>query len=347
MDNNIIFSKDNEAKETLLLVQSLQKRFVDKLNKISYDFGEEKEFCKILWLRDNGIHGGGIRYEAKDETIFNSASVNISQVHYDDLETKKLQSATAISTIIHPKNPNIPSIHIHTSLTKLKDNKSYWRIMADLNPSNENNEDKEEFLTSLKNLTNDNLQVGLEQGNKYFYIPELNRHRGICHFYLENYKTSNKESDFNFAKKFTQGIIDTYINIFTKELKTKKETKENEQRNQLNYHTLYLFQVLTLDRGTTAGLLIHNQNDLGIMGSLPNKINKELLFSWIEKMQTPKNELVKNIYSCINKEGIIDISTKEKLANVVRNFYKQYPETLSLQASADTIPTTISNHKDS
>ena len=41
----------------------------------------------------------------------------------------------------------------------------------------------------------------------------------------------------------------------------------------------YLFQVLTLDRGTTSGLLIHNQNDVGIMGSLSLYINKVLLSS--------------------------------------------------------------------
>ena len=43
---------------------------------------------------------------------------------------------------------------------------------------------------------------------------------------------------------------------------------------QLAYHTLYFFQVLTLDRGTTSGLLVHDQNDLGIMGSLPAWVDR-------------------------------------------------------------------------
>jgi coproporphyrinogen III oxidase len=34
--------------------------------------------------------------------VFDRASVNVSQVHYADEPTRKLASATALSTIIHP-----------------------------------------------------------------------------------------------------------------------------------------------------------------------------------------------------------------------------------------------------
>ena len=38
-------------------------------------------------------------------------------------------------------------------------------------------------------------------------------------------------------------------------------------------HSLF-FQVLTLDRGTTHGLLAHGDNDVGTLGSLPNFVSK-------------------------------------------------------------------------
>ncbi|MDZ7818276.1 MAG: hypothetical protein U5K55_06530 [Aliarcobacter sp.] len=107
---------------------------------------------------------------------------------------------------------------------------------------------------------------------------------------------------------------------------------------------MYLFQVLTLDRGTTSGLLIHNQNDIGIMGSLPKFVNKQLLQSWLVNMETTQRELLENIIDCLKDNGIVDIITKEKLAQVVRNHYKKYPDALKYQASGNTIPSTVNNH---
>lgn len=341
----MIMAKSNEAIDAYKLVRGLQKRFVDKLNHLSQTIGENKNFEEVTWLRDEGIHGGGSRFEARDNILFNTASVNVSQVHYDEDESKRLQSASAISTIIHPKNPNVPSIHIHISLTQIKGNDSYWRVMADLNPSIEINEDKKVFVKALKTLSKNTYEEGIKQGDKYFNIPDLNRHRGISHFYLENYNTSNIKEDYDFANSFGEGIIDTYIEIITNAFNTRISYSKDEIQKQLDYHTLYLYQVLTLDRGTTSGLLIHNQNDVGIMGSLPTFINKTLLKSWQEKTSKPQDELVSNLVEVINDDGKVDKSAKEKLAQVVREHYKKYPEALSMQASGNTVPSTVSNHK--
>ena len=342
---SMIKAKSQDAIKAYQLVSILQKRFVDKLNFLSSTLGENKNFEKVVWFRDNGIHGGGNRFEARDNVLFNTASVNVSQVHYDEDETKSLQSATAISTIIHPKNPNVPSIHIHISLTCLRDGSSYWRVMADLNPSLQNDEDKEVFNNSLKELSNETYEEGIKQGDKYFFIPALNKHRGVCHFYLENYKTQNESDDFLFAQNFGEGIIDTYINIIENAFKTRTKFSVQDIKKQLDYHTLYLFQVLTLDRGTTSGLLVHNQNDIGIMGSLPSFVNKSLLKSWIQKVEKPQDELVNALVEAIKDDGMINASIKEKLASRVREHYKNHPQALKYQASGNTIPNTVNNHK--
>ena len=338
-------SKSQDAIKAYELVRALQKRFVDKLDDLSSKFGENKKFEEVNWLRNNGIYGGGNRFEARDEVLFNTASVNVSQVHYDEDLSKSLQSASAISTIIHPKNPNVPSIHIHISLTSFKDGNSYWRIMADLNPSLENMEDKKIFDECLKQISKENYEEGTKQGEKYFFIPALNRHRGVSHFYLENYKTEDKQKDFDFALDFGKSVIDTYIDIISNAFETRKTFSVQDIKKQLDYHTLYLFQVLTLDRGTTSGLLIHNENDVGIMGSLPKFVNKKLLTSWIENMQTPQNELLENIIASIEDNGVINAQIKEKLAQTVRKHYKKHPDALKYQASGNTIPNTVNNHK--
>ncbi len=342
---NIIFSNDKNAKNALLLVKELQNRFVDKLNVLSSKYGENRPFKEVVWQRDEGIHGGGSRFEAEDEKLFNTASVNVSQVHYDDDENKKLQSATAISTIIHPNNPNVPSIHIHISFTQFKDGKNYYRIMADLNPSIVFDEDKDIFDNTLKKLAKDKYEEGIKQGDKYFSIPALNTHRGVSHFYLENYNTLDDKADYEFSKSFGEGIIDTYVTIIENAIKSRTTFNEADIKKQLEYHTLYLFQVLTLDRGTTAGLLVHNQNDVGIMGSLPSFIDKKLLLSWKEKVQKPQDILVQSIVDEINDKGVIDIKTKKSLAKCLREFYKNFPKALDMQAKGDETPTTIQNHK--
>ncbi len=337
-------SKSQDAIKAYELVRTLQKRFVNKLDDLSLKYGENKRFEEVNWLRNKGIYGGGSRFEARDEVLFNTASVNVSQVHYDEDLTKNLQSATAISTIIHPKNPNVPSIHIHISLTSFKDGNSYWRIMADLNPSLENIEDKKIFDDSLKKISKENYEEGIKQGEKYFFIPALNRHRGISHFYLENYKSEDKQKDFDFALDFGKVVIDTYIDIISNALKTRQTFSVQDIKKQLDYHTLYLFQVLTLDRGTTSGLLIHNENDVGIMGSLPKFVNKNLLLSWVENIEEVQKILLVNIINSIDDNGVINTQTKEKLAQVVRNHYKMNPDALKYQASGTVIPNTVNNH---
>ena len=343
-----INASSSEAKIINELVEELQTYFVKKLDNLTETFGEAKKCKAVEWLRDEGRHGGGVRFEARDEKVFNRASVNISQVHYDDDETKKLSSATAISCIIHPKNPHAPSMHMHFSWTQMRDGKGYWRLMADLNPSLlPDNSSKKTFDEMLKEAAGEKyLEKGLAQGERYFNIPVLERTRGISHFYLENFNTNNFELDRAYVEQFAKKVVDTYINITTNALEKHKTYTQEEKQRQIDYHTLYLFQVLTLDRGTTSGLLVHAQNDVGIMGSIPSHINRDLLASWVEKMQKPQDELVLALLEALPKENPtpIEIETKKKLANTVRVHYKKYPKALELQASGEVVPATVTNH---
>jgi coproporphyrinogen III oxidase len=93
----------------------------------------------------------------------------------------------------------------------------------------------------------------------------LGRHRGVSHFYLENFNSGDDEADKRFTFSFGQKVIDTYISIITNAIKERQDVDDETRRRRLEYHTLYLLQVLTLDRGTTSGLLIHDQNDVGII----------------------------------------------------------------------------------
>lgn len=339
-------AKSLQAVDAYNLVTDLQTYFADRLNKVSAKFGNSKDFQKVVWLRDEGKHGGGSRFEARDETLFNRGSVNVSQIQYDDMPEKKLGSATAISTIIHPNNPHLPSMHMHISWTQMRDSTGYWRIMADLNPSLYNQEGKEAFDANLKKEAGEYAQSAMVSGDKYFNIPALGRTRGVSHFYLEGFNTGDFHADMTFAKNMGTKVIDTYIDIIIHAIQKNPTFTKEEKVQQLAYHTLYLFQVLTLDRGTTSGLLVHDQNDVGIMGSIPSHINRELLTSWIDKMPVPQEKLVQSLLDALPDEmpTPVAIETKKALAQAVREHYKKYPQALRMQASGEIIPPTVDNH---
>lgn len=346
----MILSNSKNAQESYETVTQIQKYFVEKLNQVSKTYGVSNDFEPVTWLRDEGEHGGGTRFEARDEEVFNRGSVNVSHVQYDNDNTKKLGSASAISTIIHPKNPHVPSMHMHISWTEMKNGNGYWRLMADLNPSllSESTEDKKRFDAMLKESSGHYYEEGIEQGDKYFYIPALNRHRGVSHFYLEGFNSGDFNADTEFAYSFGTAVIDRYIEIITDKLSSYGHAYSDADRaEQLEYHTLYLFQVLTLDRGTTSGLLIHNQNDVGIMGSIPSHVNRDLLKSWKANVQSPQDELVDSLVDSLSNEtmSLVDVDTKLKLAQAVRDHYTKYPNALGMQASGNTTPPTVDNHK--
>ena len=340
-------TQSTQAKSALDLATELQTLFVNELEKVSEASSIQSGFTPVEWFRNDGKNGGGVRFCAGEDDLFNRASVNVSQIHYDDDVSKKLGSATAISSIIHPQHPHAPSIHMHISWTEMKDGNGYWRVMADLNPSIPNNADTQTFTDCLKQSSGILYPEASAQGDRYFNIPALNRHRGVSHFYLEQYKTDDPAVDFAFAKQFGENVISCYAAILRSALSRSSDISMSDRSAQLDYHTLYLFQVLTLDRGTTSGLMVHNQNDLGIMGSIPARVNKSLLESWSQLCDAPQDALVKNLVAALPEGEISPVTDEAKLAlaQAVRSHYKAHPEALAMQARGNVIPPTVDNHR--
>jgi coproporphyrinogen III oxidase len=313
-----LLASSKQAQFALTQLSQVQRYFVNKLERISTG----TTFNSVEWLRDNGTHGGGERFEASSNMVFNRASVNVSQVQYEDKPEKAFLSATALSTIIHPQHPLAPSIHIHVSWTELKNGQQYWRLMADLNPAIEDKDDTIIFNTMLKQTTGEFFDSGIEQGNAYFHIPALNKHRGVSHFYLEGF-TGNEATPATFAIDFATAAIDCYIAILVEKLARLGPPTDEELQQQIDYHTLYFYQVLTLDKGTTAGLLIHNQNDVGTLGSLPAYINRDLLISWVSLSQEALQPLVKALIALLPQHKNVHI-TPEIKANIAMALRQHY-----------------------
>ena len=328
------------------LVASLQTRLVTRLEAVGERMGQPLRLRPRSWLRDAGQHGGGTRLAVHDTALLQRASVNISSVFYDDLADKALASATALSAIVHPEHPRGPSVHLHISWTARRDGTGGWRIMADLNPSLPHAGQTAAFRATLASLAGPAFAAAAANGDRYFFIPALDRHRGVVHFYLEDHDSGHFGDDLALARRVGEGIIDRYAALLLGALEGAEPPSDAERESQLAYHTLYLFQVLTLDRGTTSGLLVHSDNDVGILGSLPARVDRELLASWAARAPPPQDALVHALVRALpdQRPSPVCDETKARLAHVVRNHYRAHPEALELQARGATVPPTVANH---
>ncbi|HRC56165.1 MAG TPA: coproporphyrinogen III oxidase [Kofleriaceae bacterium] len=336
------------ARAATALVEALQQRFVAGLEAAAAAAGMPARLAPVEWLRDDGRHGGGVRWGTADSAMFGRASINVSTVHYDDLPDRKLASASALSSIVHPADPRRPSMHLHVSWTEMRDGSGYWRVMADLNPALPDHADRQRFIAALREAAPEQYDAAAEQGDRYFFIPALGRHRGVTHFYLEAYTTGDWDRDAALARRVEEAAISTYCSLLQRPLAGVASAAERAA--QLAYHTVYLFQVLTLDRGTTSGLMVHDQNDEGIMGSLPPSIDPVLLASWAKLVPPPQGELVDRLVAVLAgtpaSSGVtVDAAAKHALAKAVREHYRLHPRALDLQASGDVVPPTVSNHQ--
>jgi coproporphyrinogen III oxidase len=334
------------AQDAYGLVRDLQQKLVKRLDRLPPPVTTSR-FQPVTWMRAKGAFGGGERFVAMDEALFNRASVNISQVQYEKDPQRKLNSASALSTIVHPRHPFAPSMHMHISWTEMKSGHGYWRIMGDLNPSIPREADTAAFQQMLRQASGAHYQTGKEQGEHYFYIPALGRHRGVAHFYLEEFNSGNRDSDFSLAQNFGEKLIASYGDLVEAALNRQEKVTDAEKRQQLDYHTLYFLQVLTLDRGTTSGLLVHDENDTGILGSLPSHVDRALLESWIPKHHALQQRLLTDIIAVLPQANpsLVDDAVKVKIAEVARRFYQNYPEAQELLAKGNTVPPTVANHR--
>ena len=333
-------------------MEDLQARHVARLQDASADLGEAVTFRPVRWLRDGGAHGGGTRFqaggsEASAGAAFDQASVNVSLIHYDDRPDKALSSATALSAIVHPRNPRAPSMHLHVSWTAMRSGEAYWRVMADLNPAVPDPVQTAAFREILAERSGPWFEEGAAQGDRYFAIPALGRTRGVAHFYLEAFDTGDFEADLALAQAVEEGVIDTYGRLLSEAGRAWPQPTEADRSAQLAYHTLYLFQVLTLDRGTTSGLLVHSENDVGILGSLPNRVDRALLASWEQLVPELQRPLVRALVAALpdTAPAVLDDDVRRALAQAVRAHYRAHPEALALQARGEVIPPTVDNHR--
>ena len=92
-------------------------------------------------------------------------------------------------------------------------------------------------------------------------------------------------------------MVETYCNLVDEKMSSFEVSEEDKK--QLEYFSLYFLQVLTLDRGTTSGLLIHNDNDVGVWEVfLLTYLSLHLLLGFQNESASAQDKLLSDLISC-------------------------------------------------
>uniref|UniRef100_A0AAQ6IJH5 Oxygen-dependent coproporphyrinogen-III oxidase, mitochondrial n=1 Tax=Anabas testudineus TaxID=64144 RepID=A0AAQ6IJH5_ANATE len=213
----------------------------------------QAEFCKALekvdggkfkvdrWERNEG--GGGISCVMQDGKVFEKAGVNVSVVFGSLTEeaARQMRSrgkvlkgkdgklpfcAMGVSSVIHPKNPHIPTVHFNYRYFEVEEEdgtKQWWfGGGTDLTPVYINKEDAFLFHNTLKEACDKHHPQYYTDFKKwcdrYFYIRHRGETRGIGGIFFDDLDSPSQEEVFNFVKSCARTVVPCYLPIVYKHL---------------------------------------------------------------------------------------------------------------------------------
>ncbi|XP_033863926.2 oxygen-dependent coproporphyrinogen-III oxidase, mitochondrial-like [Acipenser ruthenus] len=284
-------------------VQVLQKNKEEMRTKMEMMILQtQAEFCKALaevdggtfqvdrWDRKEG--GGGISCVLQDSNIFEKAGVNVSVV-FGQLSEEAAQQirsrgkslkrkdgklpfcAMGVSSVIHPKNPHIPTIHFNYRYFEIEeaDGSKLWWFGGgtDLTPTYLNKEDAVHFHKTLKDACDKHDRKLYPEFKKwcdnYFFIKHRGERRGVGGIFFDDLDSPTKEDVFDFVRSCAKAVVPCYIPIVKKHLND-SFTSEEKQWQQLRRGRYVEFN-LVYDRGTKFGLATPGSRIESILMSLP------------------------------------------------------------------------------
>ncbi|XP_032063676.1 oxygen-dependent coproporphyrinogen-III oxidase, mitochondrial [Aythya fuligula] len=259
-------------------------------------------FAVDTWERKEG--GGGISCVLQDGDVFEKAGVNVSVVfgQLSEEAARQMRSrgkslkasadgklpfcAMGVSSVIHPKNPHVPTMHFNYRYFEIEEadgTKQWWfGGGTDLTPTYLNEEDAVHFHKTLKEACDKHDPKLYPKYKKwcddYFFIKHRGERRGIGGIFFDDLDSPSKEEVFQFVQSCAKAIVPCYIPIVKKHCHD-AFTPEEKQWQQLRRGRYVEFN-LVYDRGTKFGLLTPGSRIESILMSLP------LTARW-EYMHTP------------------------------------------------------------
>ena len=215
-----------------------------------------------------------------------------------ELAGKKFQ-AVAISLIIHPKNPYVPTTHANLRFFLIGDDipQGNWWFGGgfDLTPYYPFLEDVVHWHQTAEKACSPfgpSIYPRFKKAcDEYFYLPHRKETRGVGGLFFEDWNTGDFENDFALVQSIGDHFIPAYLPIFEK--RNPQPFGERERNHQLLRRGRYAEFNLIYDRGTKYGLQSGRRIE-SVLASMPPTVKWG--YQYQPEQESPEAEIFKYLH---------------------------------------------------
>lgn len=250
-------------------------------------------FQEDIWEHHSG--GGGRTRLIQNGNVIEKGGVNFSRVEGEVHPRLRGQmnlaegddfrfTATGVSIVMHPQNPNVPIIHMNVRYFELSNGTCWFGGGIDLTPHYVDIEDAKFFHQTLKSACDKHHSEFYPQfknwADDYFYIPHREETRGIGGVFFDYLKPDEAGKGQGLSKAelfdFVKQIGESFAPIYTQLMAKHKDEPFTEEQKKWQYlrRGRYVEFNLVWDRGTKFGLETNGRTE-SILMSLPPQANWE------------------------------------------------------------------------
>jgi len=176
--------------------------------------------------------------------------------------------ALAVSVIVHPHNPYVPTTHMNVRFFAVEAEKPVWYFGGgfDLTPYYGFEEDARHWHQTAYAAVGDHYAQMKARCDEYFFLGHRNEARGIGGIFFDDWTEGGFAAAFSLMRRVGDGLALAYLPIFKRRNPMNYSTREREF--QCYRRGRYAEFNLAIDRGTRYGLQSGRRVE-SVLASLP------------------------------------------------------------------------------